>query len=115
MTQPMHGVLSEGHGYTGSPGFDHALRDCNCMLDWMAWYAPQKRNLQEEQRRDAMLGSLLGDVIGGLTDPNSPLAEAEAALSHADKVRGACGCGTGPGRNGRDREIGDKEVEQVCW
>ncbi len=49
----------------------------------------QKRNQLEEQRRDAMLGSLLGDVIGGLTDPNSPLAEADAALSHADKVRGS--------------------------
>ncbi|KAG2454761.1 hypothetical protein HYH02_000596 [Chlamydomonas schloesseri] len=65
-----------------------AIREAQRRRDHAALTASiQKRNQLEEQRRDVVLGSLLGDVIGGLTDPNSPLAEVEAALSHADKVR----------------------------
>ncbi|KAG2495250.1 hypothetical protein HYH03_006523 [Edaphochlamys debaryana] len=65
-----------------------AIREQAMRRQEEAFQASLVRKAEAEARqRDDKLQSLLGDVLSGLQDPNSPLLEADEALAHAEKVR----------------------------
>ncbi|KXZ46813.1 hypothetical protein GPECTOR_40g547 [Gonium pectorale] len=66
-----------------------AIREAEMARQEAAFQASfQRRREAEERRQEAKLTSLLSDVLTGISTPDGPVAEADAALAHATKVRG---------------------------
>ncbi|GIL77206.1 hypothetical protein Vretimale_3116 [Volvox reticuliferus] len=65
-----------------------AIREAEMARQEAAFHAAvQRRREADMLQSDAKLGTLLTDVLSGMEAPDGPVAEAEAALAHATKIR----------------------------